>query len=175
MAKTNFSDALSLTLGFEGGYCDHPLDPGGATNLGITQAVLQHYRGRPVSKSDVRQLDKNEAAEIYLTRYWFAINGDHLPTGVDTSIFDLAVNSGPVRAIKILQGIVGVRQTGIVTAETMQRVVANEPKALIKAIAAERLRFLHRLSSFKAFGRGWSRRVGGIEQASLLLLKSQKA
>jgi hypothetical protein len=78
MAKTNFSRALSATLQFEGGYVNHPADPGGATNMGITQRVLADWRGRSVTAADVKALTRAEAAGIYRRLYWEMVNCDSL-------------------------------------------------------------------------------------------------
>jgi len=39
--KNNFNDCLNRVLKDEGGYSNHPADPGGPTNYGIT---LRDYR-----------------------------------------------------------------------------------------------------------------------------------
>ena len=70
MAESNFERALACVLRHEGGYGDHPADPGGATNFGVTRATLAHHRGRPVTKAEVRALTRAEAAGIYRQRYW---------------------------------------------------------------------------------------------------------
>lgn len=95
MARETFAACLSETLAHEGGYVDHPKDPGGATNMGITQAALSDWRDRPVSRFEVRTLTRVEADAIYRARYWNAVRGDDLPPGLDLVAFDGAVNSGP--------------------------------------------------------------------------------
>ena len=170
MASHMFERALELTLSFEGGYSDHSLDPGGATNLGITRAALESHRGKPVSKSEVMALSRAEAAEIYRAEYWDAVAGDKLPEGVDLSLFDFAVNSGPSRAIKIAQAALGVRANGVMTAETLERIVTADHAALVRSIARGRLSFLQRLAIFVTFGRGWTKRVKAVESASLAMI-----
>lgn len=172
MANQMFDQALELTLSFEGGYSDHPLDPGGATNFGITRATLERHRGRPVAKSEVMALTKAEAAIIYRADYWNAVAGDTLPEGVDISLFDLAVNSGPARTLKIAQEALGLRVNGVMTAETLARIAAADHRALVRAIARRRLTFLQRLAIFSTFGRGWTRRVNAIESASLAAIRT---
>ncbi len=105
MAAANFERALSLVLKHEGGFADHPADPGGATMMGITQATLAEWRGRPVTKDEVRALSRVEAGAIYRARYWDAVKGDDLPSGLDLAAFDYAVNSGPARAVRTIQGL----------------------------------------------------------------------
>ncbi len=169
MASYVFPRALALTLKFEGGYSDHPLDPGGATNLGITRATLARHRGKPVSKSEILALSRDEAAAIYKSTYWEAISGDKLPPGVDAALFDLAVNSGPGKAIRIVQTALGQKPSGILSKETLAAIAKSDPAKLIRDISRLRLGFLQHLPIFSTFGRGWSRRVAAIETAALAI------
>ncbi len=111
--KANFDAALDFVLRQEGGWSDHPLDPGGATNRGITRATLAQVRGRPVSKAELMALSLQETAAIYRRLYWDAAACDALPSGVDLAVFDLAVNSGPRRALLLLQEALEVPGDGI--------------------------------------------------------------
>jgi hypothetical protein len=111
MTAANFDRALTLVLQSEGGYADDPRDPGGATNRGITRATLARWRGRPVSKAELRALGRAEAAAIYRALYWDALRGDDLPAGLDIALFDYGVNSGPARAARTLQAVLASRST----------------------------------------------------------------
>jgi lysozyme family protein len=163
MAKTNFSRALSATLQFEGGYVNHPADPGGATNMGITQRVLADWRGRSVTAADVKALTRAEAAGIYRRLYWEMVNCDSLPAGVDLAVFDYAVNSGVGRASRALQKVVGATVDGIVGRDTVAAAHAAGAAKVVAALCAERRGFLRRLRIFTVFGRGWLRRVAAVE------------
>lgn len=167
MAAANFAAALDAVLRHEGGYADHPADPGGATNLGITRATLARWSGRPVSKAEVRALTKAEAAAIYRARYWDAVRADALPAGLDVAVFDCAVNSGPVRAVKTLQAVVGLPADGKIGPATLAAVNMRAPRALITQFCRRRLSFLERLRTFRVFGRGWTRRVKETEILAL--------
>lgn len=169
MAAENFEYCLRLTLAFEGGYVDHPADPGGATNLGITRRTLARYRGRAVSKADVRALTRQEAAAIYRKYYWDAVRGDELPAGVDAALFDHAVNSGPGAAIRMLQKALGLKADGRFGPATLAALDAANAHQLIQNLLARRSSFLTRLRTFRIFGRGWMRRVKAIETASLAM------
>jgi lysozyme family protein len=169
MVDANFAPALEAVLRQEGGYVDHPLDPGGATNRGITQATLAAFRGRPVAKADVMALTRDEAAQIYKNNYWRAIRADELPPGIDLALFDLAVNSGPKRAIRLLQSILSIAEDGLIGPVTLRAAKDANTAELIKRLSAARLSFLRRLSGWAVFGRGWSKRVAAIESAALLL------
>jgi lysozyme family protein len=112
MARKNFAACMAEIFAHEGGYVDHPKDPGGATNMGIMIGTLRDWRGGPVTKEDVRSLTKREAETIYRARYWNWVRGDDLRTGVDLVALDPAVNSGVRRGVQWLQRAVGVAADG---------------------------------------------------------------
>lgn len=163
MAKGNLGACLSVTLKHEGGYVDHPSDPGGATNMGITHGTLAQYRGKLVTKQDVRNLTLTEAERIYEHRYWDPVNGDMLPYGVDLGTLDGAVNSGVSRGAKWLQRAAGVKQDGKIGPVTLRSVAADDGDVIIRKMCGYRLSFVQGLSTWKVFGRGWSRRIADIE------------
>lgn len=169
MASVSFARALAHVLRREGGYVDHPQDPGGVTNHGITHATLAAWRGRPVGKEEVRALTREDAGAIYRSRYWDTIAGDALPAGLDLALFDFAVNSGPGRAVRTLQRLIGTPIDGRVGPQTLAAVAARPPAAMISALCRARLSFLERLITFSVFGRGWRRRVAATETAALAL------
>jgi lysozyme family protein len=159
--KANFERALAYVLEHEGGYVNHPRDPGGATNKGVTQAVYDGYRKmRGRGAQSVKFISEEEVRAIYKFQYWDRVQGDLLPTGVDYAVFDFAVNSGVGRASKYLQAVVGVAQDGIIGARTVAAVV--NPLATINALCDRRMGFLRNLKTFLTFGRGWTRRVQGV-------------
>lgn len=164
--KTNFEMALAYVLEHEGGYVNHPRDPGGATNKGVTQAVYDGYRkmrGRGIQS--VKFISEEEVRAIYKFQYWDRVQGDMLPAGVDYAVFDFAVNSGVGRASKYLQAVVGVQQDGIIGARTVAAV--TNPVATINALCDRRMGFLRNLKTFLTFGRGWTRRVQGVRAHAL--------
>jgi lysozyme family protein len=164
MAERSFEAALPHLFRHEGGYADHPRDPGGATKYGVTRTTLAAWRGANVTKTDVRRLTREEAGAIYKARYWDAVRGDDLPAGVDYCVFDAAVNSGPGRAAKWLQAAVRVSQDGVIGPKTLAAAAKRDPRALIDDVCDVRLSFLRGLSSFSVFGRGWERRVGDVRR-----------
>lgn len=160
-----FSKVLPLVLAHEGGYVNHPEDPGGATMKGITQAVYDSYRrNRGMPTQWVKHISRSEIQDIYKRQFWDMCNADDLPAGLDYAVFDYAVNSGANRAVKDLQRTVGARVDGQVGEETIRlsKEAANrDEKKLIDDFCARRMRFLRSLKTWKTFGRGWSRRVVG--------------
>lgn len=154
-------------LASEGGYVDHPKDPGGATNMGITHRTLAAWRGRPVTKQDVRNLTRDEALRIYKAQYWDTVKGDQLPAGLDYAVFDYAVNSGPARAARDLQRVLGVAVDGVIGVQTLAAINAHpRPIRLIEDLCERRLNFVKGLSTWSTFGRGWQRRIMGEQLGS---------
>lgn len=177
MANENrFERSLQLVLAHEGGYVDHPSDPGGATNLGITRKTLARWRKvipwTSLPKSEVKALTRETVAPIYRAFYWDEIRGDDLPAGLDYAVFDYAVNSGPGRAAMALQRILGVADDGEIGPITLAAIAKRKPADLINALCDERIAFLQRLSTFAVFGKGWTIRVSGVRKLALTMVTS---
>jgi lysozyme family protein len=169
MAASNFRTSLSLVLAHEGGYVNHPKDPGGATNQGVTQKVYDAYRNyMHLPLQSVKLILDSEVSDIYNKQYWRTIKGDSLPCGIDYCVFDFGVNSGIYRAIKYLQRLCGFTGDdvdgvlGLVTLATVEtKVAAMGEEVFIAQYCANRLAFLRSLKTFPTFGKGWTRRVVG--------------
>jgi lysozyme family protein len=170
--RENFDRCFEKMLKHEGGYVHHEKDPGGRTNLGVTQRVWEEWLGRPVSEKEMRALTPTMVKPLYKRKYWDAVRADDLVAGVDYCVFDVAVNSGPGRAIKFLQSVAGVAADGGFGPVTMAAVKKAEenPARLIEAYCARRLEFLQSLRTFETFGKGWSRRVQEVKDAALKML-----
>jgi len=163
-----FAACVTEVLAHEGGYVDHPRDPGGCTNFGITRATLERWRGRPTDCSQVRALTVLEARQIYRARYWNGIRGDDLPAGIDLMVFDAAVNSGPANSARWLQQLVHVETDGAIGPVTLAAVRAQQNTGwLIHRLADIRMAFLCGLSTWPTFGKGWERRVTAVRRAAL--------
>jgi lysozyme family protein len=168
--KDNFDLCLKLILAHEGGYVHHSQDPGGRTNLGVTQRVWEEWTGHEVDEKQMRSLTSTMVAPLYKRKYWDAIRGDELVSGVDYCVFDVAVNSGPGRAIKFLQSCVGVTVDGGFGPRTLDAVSKQDPERLIELYCAKRLEFLQALKTFETFGKGWSRRVAEVKAKALAMV-----
>lgn len=164
-----FEDCLRLVLAHEGGFSQHPLDPGGATNRGVTKRAWEAYVKRKVTVDDIKRLTVEDVTPFYRDRYW--IPG--LPNGVDYVVFDASVNSGPHRASRWLQECVGAIPDGVVGMRTLAAVDLVEPRDLIVEYCARRMEFLRDLSTWGTFGKGWSRRVKEVEATALAQLDSK--
>lgn len=170
MSALNYQASLKSVLIHEGGKVDHPKDPGGRTAYGITQRVYDGYRrANKLKTRDVWSITDAERDAIYRLQYWDAVKGDRLPPGIDVVIFDGAVNSGPGQAVKWLQRALGtVKVDGVIGEATIGAVLAHpNHDALVQAIIAQRMKFLKALETWKTFGKGWTRRLAGVEQLGL--------
>ena len=168
----NFEACLEKLLAHEGGFVNHPSDPGGMTNLGVTIRVWEEWVGHPVSEKEMRKLTPLMVAPLYKRKYWDACRADELVSGLDYCVFDVAVNSGPGRAIKFLQSCVGATPDGGFGSITLALVkkAESDPAALIELYCTKRLEFLQSLKTFETFGRGWSRRVAEVKEEALKML-----
>ena len=173
--QSNFRLALQHVLQSEGGFVNHPSDPGGMTNLGVTARTWEDWVGHVPSEKEMRELTPDKVAPLYKRKYWDAIKGDDLPSGLDYCVFDCAVNSGPGRAAKILQEIIGVKPDGgigpITLAAVRARCVTKEDtKVLITEYVDKRLQFWQSLPTFDTFGKGWTRRGNEVKEAALKMV-----
>lgn len=163
-----FARAYPALLRHEGGYVNHPRDPGGVTNLGITLGTARAHRldidgDGDVDATDVRLLTPATARPVYRQVYWLAASCDKLPAGVDYMIFDLAVNSGVARAKRYLQRVAGVKEDGVIGPVTLAAVRALDPVAVVGRLSDLREAFYRSLPTFSTFGKGWMRRLNEVE------------
>lgn len=169
----NFEKCLEKLFVHEGGFVNHPSDPGGMTNLGVTKQVWEEWVGHDVSEKEMRNLTSTMVAPLYKRKYWDACRCDDLVSGVDYAVFDVAVNSGRGRAIKLLQSCVGATPDGgygPITSALVKKAQQGDVARLIELYCAKRLEFLQALPTFATFGKGWSRRVAEVKQTALQMV-----
>lgn len=161
----DFIKALEYIRQDEGGYVDHPRDPGGATNHGITQATYDLFRttsGKPTRS--VKHILEREVEIIYRVNYWTRIGGDQLPHKWAYVIMDYAVHSGASMAVKRLQevlGFTGDDVDGKLGPKTRAKVM-TATDAQLDAYLTVRLERLKRLPTWGAFGHGWANRLAKV-------------
>ncbi|MFN5997832.1 MAG: glycoside hydrolase family 108 protein [Paracoccaceae bacterium] len=167
MSSDRLSKALAFTLRWEGGFVDHPADPGGATNKGVTKAVYDSYRaskGQP--KQSVRQINDIEVHDIYETRYWQSAKCPEIKVDLDTVHFDTAVNMGVSRAIKFMQKSTGCTPDGSWGSLTASAVAGCDPGATLIAYCNTReafyLSLVNRRPEMKVFMKGWMNRLNDL-------------
>lgn len=165
--KDNFARCLPEILRHEGGWADHRKDPGGATMKGITIGTYRQWKGRAVTKAELRAISDEEVAAIYRRNYWDKVRGDDLPAGLDLVAFDAAVNSGPARGARWLQTALGVAADGKIGPKTIAAAQAADAAMAINRALDIRLSFLRGLKTWSTFGKGWSARVAGVRKVAL--------
>ena len=157
--KSNYDKCLETILHHEGGYVNHPKDPGGETNLGVTKRVYEEHGGT----KDMKDLLVEDVAPIYKKGYWDKMKGDDLPGGLDLCVFDFGVNAGPGRAAKFLQSMIGTTVDGGIGPNTLAKVDEyireNGEHESVKKYQEMRQKYYEQLSTFDTFGKGWTRRV----------------
>jgi lysozyme family protein len=141
MAEDYFPRVMKFISQWEGGFVNHPDDPGGATNMGITIGTLSRWLGRKATVEDVKNLTREEANKIYRAYYWEPSGASKAP---DYKTALLLMDSG------VLHGV-------------------GAPQAWVKEygynpwlIAARRLRVYTGSANWSSFGKGWTNRVAAL-------------
>ena len=168
--KSNWDRSFDLMLASEGGYGNHPSDPGGMTNLGVTKRVWEEWVGRESNEKEMRSLTKEMVEPLYKRKFWDACRCDDLPLGIDYLVFDMAVNAGVGRSAKLLQQCVGVSVDGMIGPITITAVKSKDPEELIEKFSEARELFYRGLKTFDVFGRGWLNRVNHSNANALLMV-----
>jgi len=176
--KHNWQQAFEQMLASEGGFTDDERDNGnklpdgrkGSTMLGVTQFNWEQHVGHQVTHDDMRKLTAADVEPLYKKKYWDVVRADELPSGIDYLVFDMGVNAGPGRSIKIMQTALGVTPDGGFGPMTMAAVQAADPVELIEKFSAEKEVFYRSLDSFTVYGTGWLNRVAAVKlKASSML------
>jgi|TARA_Y100000114_G_scaffold104476_1_gene97709 lysozyme family protein len=168
--KVNYDKCLETILHHEGGYVNHPKDPGGETNLGVTKRVYQEHGGT----KDMKDLLVEDVAPIYKKGYWDKMKCDDIPSGLDLCLFDFGVNAGPGRAAKFLQQMIGTTVDGGIGPNTLAKleeyIRENGEHEAVNKYQEMRQKYYENLSTFATFGRGWTRRVQETTKLALDLI-----
>jgi len=165
--KENFPKCLQVILHHEGGYVNHPRDPGGETNLGVTKKVYQEWGGT----KDMKDLTVEDVAPIYKKNYWDRCKCDDLESGVDWVVFDWAVNSGTGRSAKAIQKICGATQDGAIGPKTLALIGTQNTQYVIEEFGKIRQDFYESLKTFDTFGKGWTRRNKETTEKALEMIE----
>jgi lysozyme family protein len=167
---SNFQECLDLVLKSEGGWVNHPSDPGGETNLGVTKRVWVEYVGHPVES--LKKLTKEDVAPLYELKYWRPCYCEVLPRGLDFVVFSMGVNAGPGRSVKLLQSAIGCVPDGVIGPRTRELISSSNGADIIKKFSTARREYYQSLKTFPIFGRGWLLRVDREESEALDMAKN---
>jgi len=178
MAASNWQQAFEQMLASEGGFSDDVRDPGnslpdgrpGSTMLGVTQYNWEQHTGHQVTHDQMRKLTPADVEPLYKKKYWDAVRADELPSGIDYILFDMGVNAGPGRSIKIMQDAVGVTPDGGLGPVTMAAINAADPVELIEKFSEGKEDFYRSLKTFETYGKGWLNRVAAVKVKSTSML-----
>lgn len=165
--RKNFPSIMDHIFEWEGGYVDHPRDPGGATNMGITIHTMRALgldldRDGDIDKDDVRQVTRDIAMEIYEDRYWHPVWGNRMPSGVDMVLMDASVNSGPRASVRWVQRALDVNPDGYLGPITFGAIQNKSPVWVVNESIKERLKSVRQFRNYDVFGRGWERRIASV-------------
>lgn len=161
--KENFDVTLRTLFEQWGALADHPSDPGGMTNLGVTRHVWERWVGREVPESEMRALTPELVTPMFKATLWDAIGGGELPSGVDVVVFDLAVNSGPRYAVQVLQKLLGAELGGLVNPDMLSRASSADPSKLISDYTEERLAYLRMIPDWITSEEDRTKRVAAVK------------
>lgn len=165
----NFDQCLAETLKHEGGFVQNPVDPGGATNRGVTKQTWEEWVGHEVNVADIKALTVEDVEPLYRREFWDACQCDLLAPGVDFVVFDVAVNSGTKRAAKLLQQVVGVEPDGAIGPRTLAAANSIGANLLVNKLCDKRQAFWQSLKTFPVFGKGWTRRGNEVRAKAIQL------
>lgn len=166
----NFRHCLDLVLQSEGGWVNHPSDPGGETNLGVTKRVWEEWVGHPVES--LKKLTKDDVAPLYEQKYWRPCYGEVLPRGLDLVVFSMGINAGAGRSVKLLQSSIGCVPDGVIGPRTRGLISESNIANLIAKFSESRREYYRSLKNFPIFGRGWLARVDREESEALSMAKN---
>lgn len=170
-------------LSWEGGFANHPSDPGGATNKGVTIATwkAQGYDkdgDGDIDVADLKLLSDEDVVKVVLKpHYWDRRKADQIRSqSVANICVDWVWGSGKY-GITNVQKLLGVAPDGIVGAKTIAALNARDPRQLFAAIKKARVQYIESLCSKRkssaVFKAGWLRRLNGINYGSLTLNRSR--
>lgn len=177
---------IAGVIAIEGGWVNHPSDPGGETNMGITKRVaVEHGYTGPM-----RTLPRDVATSIYYQDY--LVRPGYAPliqldAAVTEELFDTTVNMGAPRSSRWFQqslnmlcdsriaedAKVGPGTTGAF-ASCQKRVGASKLCiAMLEQLDAKQLSEYQRLvrvnPKLRVFYRGWvSKRIGNVDRRKCL-------
>lgn len=158
-----FDEAFKRLIGHEGGYSADRRDPGnwtgGRVGVGTLKGTKFGLAANTYPNLDIKNLTLAQAKAIYKKDWWDKLGADGMHSAIVFQLWDFAINAGRSRAIKELQQAVGVPADGIIGPQTLAAVNSHDLNDVILSLTAERLKFYTSLSTFKAYGKGWTNRV----------------
>lgn len=168
---SRFDDCLAFVLRMEGGYSNDPVDPGGATNYGITQRTYSAWlRAGRRPDASVRDIARGDVDRIYHEQYWTPLQDDTFGAPLDLILFDTAVNHGVQRAIKILQDGLALPITGVLDSVTLNSAKLDNAARIGTDVLTARANFYTEIianaPSQAKYANGWANRLEAVTKES---------
>ena len=146
-----FEDAVSVVLSHEGGYSNHPEDPGSETKYGISK--------RQYPNLDIANLTIEKATSIYRIDYWNASGAHLLPESLRLMVLDCSVLQGVPTAVRFVQRCLGVKADGHIGPITRAAIADLDEMDFLDKYSKMRLERLATLPHWHTFGAGWAKRL----------------
>ena len=170
--QDDFDQALAAVLKHEGGFVDHPADPGGATNRGVTLTVFQrHVPGAGVA--ELQAITDEQVSTIYHDDYWAKCRCDQTAAGIDYPVFDQAVNFGLGRSIRWLQAAGSAGIDGLIGSETIKLANETDTSKTVDAMCDDRLAFMQALRGGSQWDISATAGVGGLQRCATAVSRSR--
>jgi lysozyme family protein len=168
---SNFRRCIDVVLANQSASSGDPGDPNAIAQFGVTTDTLRSWRhDERITAADVRKLDRDEACEIYRTRYWNVLRCDDLPVGVDLVVFDFGVNAGPGLSAKTLQHVVGAAPDGSIGDATLAATKVMPARDVVKDMSNYRLDYYRDLPN----GNLLRDRAAGVEKIALEMIEAER-
>lgn len=151
---------IDAILAVEGGYSNHPADPGGATQYGITSAVYTYWQDfkHLAALQPIERITLAEAEQIYRELYYEPLGADRLPFPTALLLVDAAVQHGLGVATKLLQRAAGVKEDHYLGPVTLKAALVS-PLWKLNAVRAHHY---STLDKYPTFGVGWQNRLAQL-------------
>ena len=162
----------SFILSWEGGFVNDPRDPGGATNKGVTLATFRSVFGKDKTVKDLKKITDSQWMTIFKTKFWDRYKADSIKDEWITYLLvDWLWTSGPGNAIERVQKFLGLKIDGIVGNVTINKINSYNGKELFTKLWHLRENFIKTRAQYLIYGKGWLRRLNGIQYGKLVNVK----
>ena len=160
----------SFILSWEGGFVNDLRDPGGATNKGVTLATFRSVFGKDKIVKDLKKITDSQWMTIFKTKFWDRYKADSIKDEWITYLLvDWLWTSGPGNAIERVQKFLGLKVDGIVGNVTINKINSFNGKELFIKLWHLREDFIKTRAQYPIYGKGWLRRLNGIQYGKLLV------
>ena len=160
--------AKNVTLKLESGYQNDRDDRGNWTSgiVGVGECKGTKYGICAMSypELDIKNLTLDQAGDIYRKNYWDRTKCDFIPDCLSVAVFDYAIHSGTMQAIKDLQKALGVKADGIIGNQTLCACNSKPVKKVLETYFDNRLDFMIHCKGWTKYCKGWINRWCAVKK-----------